>query len=442
MTVASASGCHSIARLSTCGSVAYTAIVLLFFPESLIPMLSISAAFDCLLATVTPLDHVSLSLSECLGLTLAADVAASADSPPFDKALMDGYAVRSADVVSGTALLAVVDLITAGNVPTKSVGQGEAIQIMTGAPLPTGADVVVKIEETEREGAQVRLATRSTTPGANILRRGTSVRAGSVVLQSGLKLNGSRIGALAELGQSLVSVYPRPTVAILATGDELVAIDEEPGPGQIRNSNQSMLTAQILAAGAVPIPLGVARDNRPELRAKIEQGLACDVLVLSGGVSAGMLDLVPSELAAAGVTEVFHKVEMKPGKPIWFGQRQAAGADRPRRTYVFGLPGNPVSSLVCCELFVRTAIRRLMGEPLALPQSIPARLEHCYNAKADRPTYHPACLTWSEAGPVVTLVPWHGSSDLCGTVAANGVVYLSGEPRQYEVGAIVETYPW
>lgn len=405
-------------------------------------MLSISAAFDGLLATVAPLDPESHSLSECLGLTLAADVAASADSPPFDKALMDGYAVRSVDIVNGAAVLTVVDLITAGQVPTKPVGKGEAIQIMTGAPLPAEADIVVKIEETERDGSQVRLTTRLTTPGANILRQGTSVRAGSVVLQAGLKLNASRIGALAELGQSQVPVYRRPTVAILATGDELVAIDEEPGPGQIRNSNQSMLAAQIQAAGAIPIPLGVARDNRPELRAKIEQGLTCDVLVLSGGVSAGMLDLVPSELAAAGVTEVFHKVEMKPGKPIWFGQRQVVTPDRQSRNYVFGLPGNPVSSLVCCELFVRTAIRRLMGEPNVLPQSIPARLEHSYSAKADRPTYHPARLTWSEAGPVVALVPWHGSSDLCGTVAANAMVYLSGEPRQYDTGAVLETYPW
>lgn len=413
-----------------------------FFPESLILMLSISAAFDRLLSTVLPLDAESLALSDCLGLTLAVDIAASADSPPFDKALMDGYAVRSADIASGSAVLAVVDLITAGHVPTKPVGPGEAIQIMTGAPLPAEADVVVKVEETERDGPEVRVTTRSTTAGANILRRGTSVRAGSIVLQAGLKLNASRIGALAELGQARVPVYRRPTVAILATGDELVSIDEQPGPGQIRNSNQSMLAAQIQAAGAIPVPLGVARDNRPELRAKIEEGLACDVLVLSGGVSAGMLDLVPSELAAAGVTEVFHKVEMKPGKPVWFGQRERSAANSQRRNYVFGLPGNPVSSLVCCELFVRTAIRRLLGAPDVLPQAIPAKLEHSYNAKADRPTYHPARLTWSETGPVVALVPWHGSSDLCGTVAANGMVYLSGEPRQYEAGAVLETYPW
>jgi molybdopterin molybdotransferase len=264
------------------------------------------------------------------------------------------------------------------------------------------------------------------------------VRSGDVVLRAGTKLNGSRIGALAELGRAQVNVHRRPTVAILATGDELVPVDQEPGPGQIRNSNESMLVAQIQAAGAIAVPLGIARDNRIDLRAKIEQGLQCDMLVLSGGVSAGTLDLVPSELASAGVTEVFHKVEMKPGKPVWFGLRRVGTT----ANYVFGLPGNPVSSLVCCELFVRTALKRLMGEPALRPQAVPAALEHRHSARADRPTYHPARLTWTPTGPVVTLVPWHGSSDLCGTVAANAMALLPGAARQYGVGDCLETFAW
>lgn len=402
-------------------------------------MLTISAAFERLLATVVPLPPVLLPLGDCLGLTLAEKVCATADSPPFDKVLMDGYAVRSCDLVSGTAILNVVEVVTAGRVPSKPVGAGEAIQVMTGAPLPEGADLVVKVEETSPTGQQVGIATSSTTPGTNILRRGTSVKSGDTVLKAGMFLNGSRIGALAELGRDRVQIHPRPKVAVLATGDELVPVDQQPGPGQIRNSNQAMLVAQIQSSGAIPVPLGIARDNRGDLRAKIERGLQCDVLVLSGGVSAGILDLVPSELAAAGVSEVFHKVELKPGKPIWFGQRngQNTGA-----TYVFGLPGNPVSSLVCCELFVRTAIRRLMGEVAPQPQSIPARLEHDHAARADRPTYHPARLTWTPQGPVVTLVPWHGSSDLCGTVAANAMAFLPGEAYQYQAGDTLETTAW
>lgn len=403
-------------------------------------MLSVTQAFDLLLSNVSPLEPHELPLSDCIHLTLAKDIAAATDLPPFDKSLMDGYAVRASDMESGAACLRVIEVITAGQIPTKAIGLGEATQIMTGAPLPEGAELIVKVEETQRDGEQVRISTRSIKPGTNILCRGTSVHAGDVVLRAGMKLNGSRIGALAELGHAVISVHRRPTVAVLATGDELVPIDETPGPGQIRNSNEAMLVAQLQAAGAIPIPLGITCDDRDELRAKIQTGLQCDVLVLSGGVSAGILDLVPSELKAAGVREVFHKVEMKPGKPVWFGVRERPPLGK--ATYVFGLPGNPVSSLACCELFVRTAIRRLMGEDPTLPQPIPARLEHDYLARADRPTYHPAKLMWSPEGAVVKLVPWHGSSDLCGTVAANAMAFLSGEAKQYHAGELLHVIAW
>ena len=400
-------------------------------------MLTIAAAFDRLLATVTPANPVTLPLADSLGLSLAADVRATNDSPPFDKALMDGYAVLSSDLAQGTATLEVVELVTAGMVPKNSVSQGKAIQIMTGTPIPSGADLVVKVEECQRQAERVHISTKSTTAGTHLLKRGASVKEGQVVLRAGTSLNGSRIGALAELGSGQIQVYPRPFVAILATGDELVAVEQQPGPGQIRNSNEAMLVAQIQASGAIPMPLGVARDHRDDLRRKINQGLSCDVLVMSGGVSAGLLDLVPSELAAAGVEEVFHQVEMKPGKPVWFGVRR-----EPRPCYVFGLPGNPVSSLVCCELFVRTALRQLMGSPSPKPQSIPASLEHDYSARADRPVYHPSRLTWSEQGPRVTLVPWHGSSDLCGTVQANAMCFLPGTARQYQEGDLLQTILW
>ncbi len=265
------------------------------------------------------------------------------------------------------------------------------------------------------------------------------------MLHAGLVLNGPRIGALAELGRAVVSTRRRPEVAILATGDELVPINESPGPAQIRNSNASMLAAQIESAGGIPVSIGIARDNRDELQRKIQQGLKCDVLVLSGGVSAGVLDLVPGTLAEMGVTEIFHKVEMKPGKPIWFGQRDKSRQivdGNCRECFVFGLPGNPVSSLVCCELFVRTAIRRLMGVEPAIVPPILAKLEHDYSTRPDRPTYHPARLTWGAGGFAVRLVPWHGSSDLCGISAANGMAYLSGEARQYRVGDELETFGW
>ena len=400
-------------------------------------MLTVAEALEQLLATISPLDVTETPLRCALGMTLSEVVHSSIDSPSFDKSSMDGYAVRASDVATGLASLQVIETITAGRMPTKSVGPGEAAQIMTGAPLPKGADTVIKVEETRLDGERVSIATKPPGVGANVIRRGTSVRAGDCVLRAGLTLNGARIGALAELGRASVPVRRRPRVAVLATGDELVAIEEIPGPGQIRNSNASMLTAQIEAVGGVAVPLGIARDNRESLRTKIQQGLQCDVLVLSGGVSAGTLDLVPSTLAESGVREVFHKVEMKPGKPIWFGVWNAQTI-----CYVFGLPGNPVSSLVCCELFVRTAIKRLMGVEPAVPQSILATLEHDHSTRTDRPTYHPARLTWTAEGLAVTLVPWHGSSDLCGTVAANGMAYLSGEARQYHIGDRLETFAW
>ena len=410
-------------------------------------MWTVDDALRKLVATITPLSVSQVPLDEAFGLTLGADVISDSDSPPFDKSLMDGYAIRSTDVQAEGTSLQVIETITAGRVPTKPIGPGEASQIMTGAPLPEGADIVVKVEETRRDNDRVVLTGPLPTIGANLLRRGTSVRAGDCVLTRGLTLNGARIGALAELGCATVSVRRRPRVAILATGDELVPIDAVPGPGQIRNSNASMLAAQIQAAGGESFPLGIARDDRADLSAKIQRGLQFDLLVLSGGVSAGTLDLVPETLAQAGVKEVFHKIEMKPGKPLWFGQYtpsdEARGTNGNRHSaFVFGLPGNPVSSMVCCEVFVRTAIRRLMGVEPATPQPFFAKLEHDYSTRADRPTYHPACLTWTKEGLTVRLVRWHGSSDLCGTVAANGMVFLSGEAHQYRVGDCLPSYAW
>jgi molybdopterin molybdotransferase len=234
----------------------------------------------------------------------------------------------------------------------------------------------------------------------------------------------------------------------------LVSIESSLQPGQIRNSNSAMLAAQISAAGAIPVMLPIARDSIEDLLPKIQLGLQSDVLVLSGGVSAGMLDLVPSTLARAGVKQAFHKVEIKPGKPIWFGvfERQIASAapseqsSRPNghshRCFVFGLPGNPVSSLVCCELFVRTALRRLMGIEPAVPQPILAKLTHDYSTRSDRPTYHPAEITPTPEGLKVALVKWHGSSDLCGTVAANGMALIPSGNHSFRAGDPLQTYPW
>jgi molybdopterin molybdotransferase len=404
------------------------------------PMLTVSDALQHVVSTVQPTSPRWMPLSDVHGLVLAQDVISTVDSPPFDKSLMDGYAVQAGDVANGSARLRVLETITAGQVPRQTVLAGTATQIMTGAPLPTGADAVVKIEDCRRDGEQVSIESAGVKPGLNLIRRAAVLSVGETVLRTGDRLHPARIAALAELGHPQVLVWPRPAVAVLATGDELVTVDQTPGPGQIRNSNEPMLVAQFARMGAVVQPLGIARDDRVDLASKIRRGLESDLLVLSGGVSAGQLDLVPSELAAAGVQTVFHKIDMKPGKPLWFGVRPAT-TDRPP-CYVFGLPGNPVSSLVCAELFVQTALRKRMGLTPAIPQPLTGRFEGTAQFQSERPIYHPAVLTWTESGLTARLVRWQGSSDLRATVDANGMVAIPKGPVSWETGVSVTAYFW
>lgn len=406
-------------------------------------MLTVHAALNAILEYVQAFPPTACALGDSLGLTLAEEIISGTDSPPFDKALMDGYAVMSTDVQSGVAILKVIEEVTAGRTPTKPITPGTATRIMTGAPIPDGADVVVRVEHSEfnADANEVRLETTDQTPGTSILRRGAAMKSGETILPIGRVLGPQEIGVLAELGHARVLVHRRPKVAVLATGDELVSIDETPGPGQIRNSNETMLCAQLRRAGADPVPLGIARDNREDLAAKIREGLQADMLLLSGGVSAGKLDLVPSELAAAGVREVFHKVQVKPGKPIWFGvhgDEKIAVNSRQRPRFVFGLPGNPVSSMVCFELFARTAIRRLMNNTPAEPSTLTARLTEDFHHTGDRPTYHPAKLKQTAEGPRITPLPWQGSADLRATADATALAVFPAGDKSYPIGSVIE----
>jgi molybdopterin molybdotransferase len=365
-----------------------------------------------------------------LGLTLAEDVVCDRDMPPFDKALMDGYAVRAADLPEGHATLTITEEITAGRTPQKSVSPGQAARIMTGAPLPDGADVVVAVERTRLlDDGRVQVEDRAPKRGQNIMGRGREMRAGEPLLTAGAVLRPQEFGVLATVGRTRVRVYPAPGVAVLSTGDEVVEASEEPGPGQIRNSNGPMLQAQVIRAGGVPRYLGIARDRLDSLRPLGGEGLRSDVLVLSGGVSAGKLDLVPGVLQELGVQAHFHKVEMKPGKPVFFG---TCGA-----TLVFGLPGNPVSALVCFELFIRPALRRLGGHADAGPRTVPAVLAEDFAYRTDRPTYHPALLEAGETGWRVRTVPWFGSPDLRGVTRGNAFVVLPVGDHQHRAGQVL-----
>jgi molybdopterin molybdotransferase len=392
-------------------------------------MLSVSEAQSLVLRHAHPLPPESTPLTvSALGVVLAEDVASDLDMPPYDKAMMDGYAIRTADLPDGQGTLQIVEEITAGQTPGLAVGKGQASRIMTGAPLPQGADAVVMVERTRLlDDGRVRIEDKAPRPGQNILTRGREMRQGERVLQQGTVLRPQEFGLLATVGRTTVRAIPAPRVAILSTGDEVVEAAERPGSGQIRNSNGPMLVAQTARAGGIPKYLGIARDRVDHLRSLVAEGLQASILILSGGVSAGKLDLVPSVLHEAGVTAHFHKVEMKPGKPVFFGTTSGD-------TLVFGLPGNPVSSLVCFELFVRPAIRRLRGLADSGTGLISARLSEDYAYRTDRPTYHPAVLEVTEDGWRVRAVPWFGSPDLRGLTKANAFVVFPAGDHQHRAG--------
>lgn len=408
-------------------------------------MLSVDEALQRILQRTEPLEAETVDVDRALGRVLAEPVVSRQNSPPFDKALMDGYAIRAADIVAPVTRLTCIESLTAGQTATRAVGPGEACRIMTGTPMPPGADSVVPVEQTAFDDvtSQVEVTLESLQPGANVMLTGTSFRTGEHLMEAGHRLSAESLGLLAELGYGRTRVRRCPRVAILATGDELVEPTEVPGPGQIRNSNATMLVAQCQRAGVIPVPLGIARDERQDLQSRIRAGLEHDVLILSGGVSAGVLDLVPSELAAAGVQQEFHKVHLKPGKPIWFGVRAAdPSAGAAARSLVFGLPGNPVSSLVCFELFVRPALRALQASPHPRGATVAARLTEEHIARGGRPTYYPGRLHWDASGARVTLSRWRGSADLRSTVDANAMIVLGAEPRTYAAGDTVDVIPW
>lgn len=400
-------------------------------------MLAVADAQKIVLDQVRPLPPAMVRLDPAaLDLVLAEDVASDLDMPPFTKAMMDGYALRAEDLHGGIAQLAVVDEITAGRTPNRPIGPGQAARIMTGAPLPDGADTVVMVERTRLvDGGQVRIEDGDVRRGANVLPQGEEMRRGEVVLEAGARLRPQEFGVLATVGRVEVRVHPAPRVAILATGDEVVEPSVQPGPGQIRNGNGPMLLAQAARAGAVPRSLGIAADRLDVLRSLIADGLRDDVLILAGGVSAGKLDLVPQALAEQGVQALFHKVRMKPGKPVLFGIKPRDDGDGPPRL-VFGLPGNPVSALVCFELFARPALRALMALPPG-PRFLRAALVEDFEHRTDRPTYRPARLLASGKGLQVRPVPWFGSPDLRGLTEANAFVLLPEGEHRHRAGEIL-----
>ena len=409
-------------------------------------MISVDQALEHVLSHAHSNATRRVSVLEAVGAILAEEVISDIDSPPHDKAMMDGYAISADDLADpsqrddASIELEVIEEVTAGAVPTKKLASGQATRIMTGAPVPEGVGAVVMIEQTEQiQPSRVRIQNVALPAGTNIMPRATSLAVGQTVIAPGTPIRPIEVGVLSEVGRTEVEIFAPPTVAVMTSGNELVTPDVKPGPGQIRNSNNPMLVALAQRAGATVTDLGIARDEETAIRALVEEGLTHDVLILSGGVSAGVLDLVPKVLQDAGVEQVFHKVHLKPGKPVWFGVREN---ESDQRTLVFGLPGNPVSSLVCFELFVRAAIAKLRGQPNVTLPCVRAALSQQHQQRGDRPVYFPGVFTETPGElPSVAPLPWQGSADLTTLAKANCLLYFPAGEKVYEAGEIVDVFP-
>lgn len=376
----------------------------------------------------------TIKLENSLGRILTGEIAADRDYPPFDRAMRDGFAVRAADCRETGAILRVVGEIRAGSEFAQTIGAGECVQIMTGAAVPRGADAVVMIEHTQT-GARENEVTieRAAAAGMNIAPRGSESRAGDVLLRAQTRIGYAEIAIAGQVGSAELDVYRKPRVAILSTGDEVVAVDAQPRPLEIRNSNGVSLAAQTDLAGAEAVLLGNAADRTDELRKMIERGLEEDALVLSGGVSMGKYDLVEEVLRGLGAKFFFDALAIRPGRPAVFGIC--------RGKPVFGLPGNPVSTMVTFELLVVSAIDILSGgEARPLPL-LKAKLSKAVEQKAALTHFLPAVLDWVNGEATVTGLPWQGSGDIA--TLARGNCFLVVHPSKLKLaeGEWVDVLP-
>jgi molybdopterin molybdotransferase len=385
------------------------------------------AVIDQLQSKKGPRATASFSVWDALGLVLAQDVKTDREYPPFDRSTRDGYAARSAEAPAGATLRCTGE-IKAGDTVTAPLAPGACVQIMTGAAVPSGADAVVMIEHTQRDADTVRFD-RAAQPGQNIVPRGSEAGAGQTILSPGMRLGYAELALAAQVGASALRCASKPRVAILSTGDEVVLIDEAPGPFQIRNSNSVSLAAQVRLAGGEPVQLGNAADRLDDLRAKIERGLKEDVVVLSGGVSMGKYDLVETVLKELGAQFYFDAVAIRPGKPTVFGKC----AD----TFVFGLPGNPVSTMVTFELFVVPALDLLSGAPARDLPLVEARLAEPLHEKLGLTHFLPARVEWRDAAPHVKALPWKGSGDIAALARANCFLVVGAQKDRIAAGETV-----
>lgn len=356
--------------------------------------LSVMNAQTCVLQHAKQLNIEQVGLETALGRVLAEEIRANRDQPPFDVSAMDGFAVRSADLANAPVSLKVIEDIKAGDRPSQTLKAGECSRIMTGAPVPSGADAVIRVEESQALADGRVQFNRPVKVGNDIRRLGESMRNGELVLRAGTEITPGVVGVLATVKAAQVAVYRRPRVAILSTGDELEGLDEPFDPHKIPNSNSYALMAQCQALGIEPVLLGIARDDADQLAGFLQRGLEFDVLLVSGGSSVGVHDHVRPTLEKLGVSLHFWRVDMRPGHPVAFGTTASQGL-------VFGLPGNPVSSMVCFEQFVLPALRQMLGHPRLFRRTVVARLGHPVKMRPGRTEFIRVLLTRDAAGGYV-----------------------------------------
>jgi molybdopterin molybdotransferase len=393
----------------------------------LVPTLTFDEARACVVSTARsaarePTSEM-VSLLDSGGRILASDYRADRDYPPASKSVRDGFAVRSIDLPGD---LSVIGEVQAGAFFEGEMGPSEAVEIMTGAPVPAGADSVVMVEHVRRDGDRIQAAT-PVTAGENISPQGCEARKGDLVLRKGKRVGYAEMAMLATIGCAGVRVFRRPRIAVISTGNEVVDITETPGPSQVRNSNACALAVQIRRAGGDPVILPVARDEYAPTRSLIEEGLRGDLLLLSGGVSAGKYDLVEKVLADLGAKFLFDRVRIQPGQPLVFGSV--------REKMFFGLPGNPASTIVCYELFGRAATEVLAGQQESLLPICYARLTEPFRQKTGLTRFLPAQL--APEGQCVTPVRWSGSGDVPALARSNAFLVTEPDRETWDAGDLI-----
>jgi molybdopterin molybdotransferase len=416
-------------------------------------MIGPKEALNIVLETVVRSEPVEMPLAESLGLVLAEDIVSRDDIPPFDNSAMDGYAVRADDVKTAAAdnpvTLEVIDNIKAGDVPKKTIISGTAARIMTGAQMPAGADTVVRVEDTTTDGGSAREAfkteeegtsllrpvtiTAKVKGGANVRRSGEDVTAGETVIDAGHELKPAEIGLLASLGFPEVRTIRRARVAIITTGDELLEVGQPLKPGKIRNSNAYSLAAQVTEAGATPIRLGIASDTKSASRKLFSLALdQADVILTTGGVSVGKYDVIKDVLKDMGAEEKFWKVAQKPGHPLGFWTLNGR--------YIFGLPGNPVATMVCFEEYVRPAIRKMMGRELLYRPAEQAILTSDIRKRLGRLHYIRVRVEKKDGDYYISSTGPQGSGILKSMVLADGLALIPADTEYVKTGERVLTH--